>query len=153
MLAVTVACAVSAARADVVRYTDHSGAVHYVSRLDLVPEEFREQAAAAAPLAGVSRVAPGRKTLYEKEHYASSSVGKNTVEIFVTSWCPHCKELEDFLKTEGIPFTRYDIEHDAKGKKIHDELGGGGIPVVRINGSKVIHGFAPDAIKSALKKS
>lgn len=145
---------VQPAQADIVRYTDAKGGTHFVSDLNQVPEEFRAQAAAQAPLPAVSRVAPGRKELYEQSHYATteSAKKKGGVEIFVTSWCPHCKELENFLDSEKIAYKRYDIERDAKGKQIHDSLGGGGVPVVRIGGKQVIQGFSPQAIKDALKK-
>ena len=73
------------------------------------------------------------------------------VEIFVTSWCPYCKKLESFLKKNNIPYTRYDVEADAKGAEIFDKIGGTGVPVTRV-GNEVIHGYDPDRILEAIKK-
>ena len=72
------------------------------------------------------------------------------VEIFVTSWCPYCRKLESFLKSHDIPYTRYDIEADAKGAQIFDKIGGTGVPVSRV-GNEVIHGYDPERILEALK--
>lgn len=72
-----------------------------------------------------------------------------TVEVFVTSWCPYCKRLELFLRSRNIQYTRYDIEADWQGQRLYWDLGGGGVPIVRI-GSFVMRGFDPDAITKAL---
>lgn len=73
------------------------------------------------------------------------------VEIFVTSWCPYCQALERYLKSNQIPYMRQDIEKSETAKRIHQQLGGGGVPVIRIDGTTVIHGFDPGAIDEALK--
>ena len=81
---------------------------------------------------------------------AASDAPTKKVEIFVTSWCPYCKKLESFLKKNHIDYTRYDVEQDAAGSKIFEEIGGEGVPVVRI-GHNVIHGYDPDAVLAALR--
>jgi len=72
------------------------------------------------------------------------------VDVFVTSWCPYCTKLEKFLKKKHIEYKRYDVERDAKGKRIFDEIGGEGIPVTRV-GSAVVHGYDPDGIMAELQ--
>ena len=67
------------------------------------------------------------------------------VEIFITSWCPYCRQLETFLKKNKILYTSYDIEQDAKGAEIFEKIGGAGVPMVRV-GKEVIHGYDPDRI-------
>ena len=54
------------------------------------------------------------------------------VEIFVTSWCPYCRKLEAFLKQSQIEYTRYDVEKDEKGARLFEDLGGEGVPLVRV---------------------
>lgn len=71
------------------------------------------------------------------------------VEIFVTTWCPYCKALEDYLQRKNVVYKRYNIEQSSEGKKKHSLLGGGGVPVVKI-GTEVIRGFDPRAIDQAL---
>lgn len=67
------------------------------------------------------------------------------VEIFVTSWCPYCVRLEQWLKQNRVQYIKYDIEKSTAGKEKHEKLGGGGIPVIRID-KQVIRGFRPDVL-------
>ena len=73
---------------------------------------------------------------------AAEKIGpvRDKVSIFVTSWCPYCKHLEEFLRENHVPYTRYDIETDPKGAMLHTQLGGGGVPVIVV-GTTVLHGF------------
>jgi hypothetical protein len=48
-------------------------------------------------------------------------------------------------------YTRYDIEKDENAARICRDLGGSGVPVIRI-GSNVVHGYNPDAVMSYLGK-
>jgi len=48
---------------------------------------------------------------------------------------------------EGIPYTAYDIEKDSAAAGTYRELGGRGVPVVRV-GSHVIRGYSPEAVMS-----
>ncbi len=142
---------VLAVQADIVRYVDSEGVTHFVDSADKVPEQYRSQLQDQKQLPEISKTSNGGKPLYEKSHYEAAEAPKSKeVEIFVTAWCPYCRSLEGFLKQEKIPFVKYDIEKSAKGRRIYQELGGGGIPVVRI-GSKIIQGFEPNEIKAALR--
>lgn len=138
--------------ADVLRYTDEAGRTHYVESLDKVPERFRSQLKDAKPLPGISK-APN--VTYTNTYLAKAKrepAGHKRVEIFVTSWCPYCQKLEAYLKDKHISFTKYDIEKDSQGRKIHTQLGGGGVPVIRV-GSKVLHGFNPIELDQIIKES
>ena len=74
------------------------------------------------------------------------------VEIYVTSWCPYCKKAENFFRTQGNPFTSYDIEKDSAAARRKEDLDrSGGVPLVIINGQK-IHGFSENAYREALQK-
>lgn len=72
------------------------------------------------------------------------------VEVFVTAWCPYCTKLESFLKKNDVDYTRYDVEQDADGGQIFNEIGGQGVPVTRV-GSEVVHGYDPDGVMAAFK--
>ena len=72
------------------------------------------------------------------------------VEIFVTDWCPYCTKLESFLKKHHIEYTRYNVEKSEEGSRIFSELGGIGVPLVRV-GSTVIPGYDPEALMEELK--
>ncbi len=74
------------------------------------------------------------------------------INILVTSGCPYCKKLENFLDNNDIKYNRLDIEKDSKALALYMRLGGGGVPIVQI-GDSVIKGYSPNAILKALKKN
>ncbi len=72
------------------------------------------------------------------------------VEIYLTSWCPYCAKMEKFLKQNKVDYERYDVEKDTAAYRVFSELGGSGVPLVRVH-SKVIYGYDPEAVMEALK--
>jgi glutaredoxin len=140
------------AQAEVWRYRDDQGALHYVDKLESVPPQFRDQLKDSRPLPEISKVqaAPQPSLTAEPRPAVKAAHSSKTVEIFVASWCPHCRALEKFLKEKQIRFLRYDIENDPRGAKLYKELGGGGIPIVRI-GAATMRGFQPKRILDSLK--
>ncbi len=41
------------------------------------------------------------------------------VRLFVKSWCPWCREAEDWLRARGIAFERLDVHRDPR---CYDEM-------------------------------
>lgn len=72
------------------------------------------------------------------------------VTLYATDWCGYCKQTRRFLDSKGIPYTEFDIEKSAEGRKAYEALGGRGIPLIDVNGT-LIRGFSEDAILAALK--
>jgi glutaredoxin len=72
------------------------------------------------------------------------------VEVFVTDWCPYCQRLEAFLKENGVPYERKNIEAQESFRKEHAQLGGGGIPLTRIDGRQVVRGFSAETMGRVL---
>jgi glutaredoxin len=73
-----------------------------------------------------------------------------TAELYSVSWCPHCKHAREFLRSQGVSFTDYDIEKDAAALARKNELDPEkGVPFAIINGIK-IHGFSQQAYASAM---
>jgi mycoredoxin len=72
------------------------------------------------------------------------------VVLYATDWCGYCKQTRRFLDSKGIPYTEFDIEKSAEGRKAYEALGGRGIPLIDVNGT-LIRGFSEDAILAALK--
>ena len=76
----------------------------------------------------------------------------NQVELYVTSWCPYCKQAKDFFRSKGIKIKVYDIEKDGKAAARKNKLDGRGkgVPFAVING-KYISGYAPAQYSKALR--
>ncbi|WP_020675381.1 glutaredoxin family protein [Geopsychrobacter electrodiphilus] len=75
-----------------------------------------------------------------------------SVELYVTSWCPYCKMAEAYLDKQGVKYQKYDVEKDREAAKRMNQLaGGGGIPFAVINGV-FIKGWSEGAYAEALKR-
>lgn len=135
----------SRARAEIYRYTDDQGVVHYVNDPYRIPEKYRGQLKDAKPLPHISVISPASPTVkHDDGQYNATSTNKK-IEIFVTSWCPYCKKLLASLDANGIAYTKYDIEKDSSARAVYKSLGGGGVPLTRI-GSNTVRGNDPEAI-------
>ena len=137
--------------AEVVRYTDAQGKIHYVDSESKVPPEFRSQLTNAKPLPKINRESGMR--FVEPTASASqrqvAAVPAKRVELFVTSWCPYCQQLEAALRASKVTYTRYDIEKSQEGARKYRALGGGGIPITKV-GDAVIRGNNPQGVLAAL---
>ncbi len=92
--------------------------------------------------------APSRRTNDE-----GTSRGYPTVELYVTSWCPHSQRARVFLREKGVPFIEYDVERDREAAaRSLSRSGSSAIPVAVI-GDQVLVGFSPQSYEGALKRS
>lgn len=150
--------AVVVCQAEVYRYTDSKGELHFVDDISKVPKKFRKQAESAEQQGNVSSMdaatatsSPNARAPQETPKQRGRTPGSVKVEVFMTSWCGYCKKLERFLNEKGIPYVAYDIEKDSSAASTFKQLGGRGVPVVRI-GSHVVQGYNPDAVMGYYKE-
>jgi glutaredoxin len=142
-------CSISFVQGEIVKYTDANGKVYFVDSAEKVPEAYKNQVEEGKKLPTISKV---KRAEYDQvvSPYSDSN-SKKKVEVFVTTWCPHCKELENYLNSNKISYIRYDIEKDAVGQAKYRQLGTRGVPVTKI-GSEVISGFNPSRFHELLGK-
>jgi len=76
--------------------------------------------------------------------------GQESVVLYATTWCGYCAKARRFFAENHIPYQELDVENSDEGRKAYQRLGGGGVPIIVINGSQVIRGFDPEAIAEAL---
>ncbi|CAD5198479.1 glutaredoxin family protein [Pseudomonas sp. FEN] len=81
---------------------------------------------------------------------SEQTLAKARVVLYATDWCGYCKQTRRFLEQKGIPYQEFDIEKDAAARKAYQALGGGGIPMLDVNGT-LIRGYEPEAILAALR--
>ena len=84
---------------------------------------------------------------------ATNKSTTHEIDLYVTSWCPYCKQAESWLDKQGLEYQRYDVEKDkAAAQRMYRLAGSGGIPFAVINGVS-IKGWSPEAYAAALKKN
>ncbi|MEI6305744.1 MAG: glutaredoxin domain-containing protein [Deltaproteobacteria bacterium] len=76
------------------------------------------------------------------------------IVIYTVSWCPHCRELKEYLTSHNIPFINRDVELDpAAMERLTGKYSTFGVPVVVIgNDQEIIKGFTPAEFEQAVKK-
>jgi glutaredoxin len=57
------------------------------------------------------------------------------------SWCGTCKKAKQYFRRNGIPFREYDIENSSRGKRLYEQLGATGVPVILV-GKQRMNGFS-----------
>lgn len=82
---------------------------------------------------------------------AGGTAGGPEVTVYSTSWCGPCKMAKAHLKKRGVAFNEIDVEKSPEGAEKFRKLGGGGVPLIVINGEKV-RGFDPQQIDALLDK-
>lgn len=139
------------AYSQIYQWVDENGVVHLSDRPPLVEQQVESlELAPYLPPApdSSSTSAPGKQERTTGPEKKARRPGKT--EIYITSWCPHCKKAVAFLRTKGVRFQIYDIEKDARAKKRMHELGGtGGVPFAVIRGTTVL-GFSKKRYEEAL---
>lgn len=75
---------------------------------------------------------------------------KKTATVYVTSTCPFCTMMTNYLKENNIPYQTINVESDrAAAQRLVDTTGQMGVPQTEINGKWII-GFDPEAVQQAL---
>ena len=75
-----------------------------------------------------------------------------SVIVYSTPSCPYCTMVKNYLKGKGVPYTDFDVSRDTRrAEEMVRKSGQMGVPVVDING-RVLVGFRPNDIESALKR-
>jgi glutaredoxin len=69
------------------------------------------------------------------------------IELYVTNWCPVCKDAERYIVSKGYPYTKYDVEKDSEAKKSMERYPGRGVPLVVV-GNESFRGFSDDTLES-----
>ena len=74
--------------------------------------------------------------------------------IYTVSWCPHCRELKEYLTSRNIPFINRDVELEpAAMDELTQKYKTFGVPVVVIgNDQEVIKGFTAEQFENAVAK-
>ncbi|HIJ87138.1 MAG TPA: NrdH-redoxin [Desulfuromonadales bacterium] len=98
--------------------------------------------AADAPPQTILNPATAKKSSYPK------------IVIYTVAWCPHCRELKEYLTSRNIPFINRDVELDtAAMQELENTYHSRGVPVVVIgNNQEILKGFTADKFEALVQK-
>lgn len=129
-----------AAAADIYRWTDAQGKVHYS---DSPPPEAKARqvkikinSIESPAVVSTLRDAPAAKP-------------KDRVKIFTAAWCGYCKKAKAHLASRRVPFEEVDIEASERGRSEFSQIGGRGVPVILV-GNQRMDGFDAQGLDAML---
>ena len=158
---VLLSCSVS--WADVYKWEDENGVVHYtdrppgdVSEWEEVPEtnstEDNRQSENDEPQRPAYDPQAITDLLKELNDETEDVAEDNTpsVELYTTSWCSYCNKAKAYFRSKGIAFTEYNIEKDkAAQQRMQSLTKSRAVPFAVINGQQ-IQGYSTSAYERAL---
>lgn len=76
------------------------------------------------------------------------------IVLYSVSWCPHCREAKEYLKSRGIPFINLDVElDDSAMDKLVNKYKMQSVPLIVIgNDDAVLRGFDPKVFEETVRK-
>lgn len=133
-IAICISCiaAIGAAHAEIYRWTDQNGKVHFADR---------------PSAAHTSETVKLRINTYESVGYDTSATdaGKDVV-MYSASWCGVCKKARRYFEDSRIAFTEFDIDKNPKARSAYEKLGARGVPVILV-GKQRMNGFSIEGFR------
>lgn len=142
------------AGADIAKWTDAEGRVHYGDR----PPAGKD--ARSEPLRGTVSLSDGM-TAVEQEFLSPAAPAapaamprppRGAIWIYTTPRCGYCRYAKEHMRLKDIPFVEKDITANARYKAEFKALRGRGVPVT-LAGAKRFDGYREDAFEAFLKSS
>jgi glutaredoxin len=124
--------ATATASAEIYRWTDSEGRIHYSDK----PPKDAQAAQVKIKINSIS----GPAVVTQSEKPAPAAGARDPVKIFTTAWCGFCKKAKNQLAARGVPFREIDVEASDSGRREFAALGGRGVPVILV-GSQRMDGF------------
>lgn len=114
---------------EISKWKDASGNVHYG---DTPPADVAAEQLSVKP------------NVYESqpiEPRSEPASPPKKVVMYSTVRCGYCRKARAYFKANGIAFTDYDVETNAKGKQDYRRMGARGVPVILV-GDQRMDGFS-----------
>jgi glutaredoxin len=146
LAAMAMAMAIPAA-AQVYKWTDPSGKVHYGDRppVDSKNEQLKMP---VTSYTGPVKVSDWAAIIRRKPPPTARA---HALTLYSASWCVHCKRARAYFVAHRIRFNEVDVEATEAGRQEFADLGGGGVPLI-LAGGLGIRGFDVEGIQALLAK-
>lgn len=137
------------AGAEIYRWTDSDGSVHFSDEKPANPdqavEEIQLESAniyAAPPLEySDSQAAPNRKP-----------AAVDNVVIYTTQRCGVCRQAKQYMNANGVAYVERDVETSAEARRQFTAYGGKGVPLILVGNEQML-GFSPARLDRLLRQA
>lgn len=134
---VVLLCLSATAGAQIYKWVDEDGRVHYGSRPQV-----------GATVQDVTSRVKSLGNFVTTEALPDSATTAQLI-MLSTDWCKICKKAKAWLNLKGISFTELNVEKDSEGKRRYKELNGKGVPIF-LYGKQRMNGFNPGRLEQML---
>jgi glutaredoxin len=132
------------ASAEIYRWVDEQGRVHFTDKKPSGGEGETVDTPATN-----SDSAPSTA---DRRQRADDTARQPAVVMYATEWCPYCKKARRYFEANGIDYTEYDVEKDRKGKRDYERMGEPGVPVILVGDLKMT-GFSPGSFERIYRQA
>jgi len=144
LMAVLLALTASAVQSQTIyRWVDDKGRVQY-------SEKPPAGASSRAVEQRVTSVGSQGKSEKPQEMKPRTMAQKPSVTMYMTDWCPYCRQASAYFRRNGVPFAELDIEKNAAANAEYRRLGGRGVPLILV-GEQRMSGFSEPRMTQMLK--
>jgi len=131
------------AAAQVYKWTDPSGKVHYGDR---PPDDAKKQELRIQSYDGPVEVRDWSSVLGTTPGAATSG----QVTMYSTSWCGHCKNARNYFAANRVPYREIDVEKSPEAARDFKALGGKGVPLILV-GKRAMRGFNAESFEELMR--
>lgn len=112
--------------AELYKWTDADGRVHYSDRK---PPQGNETQAIEGRVSGYTPVAVAQGAVAA----LGAVTREGEVVMFTTSGCPHCRTAKVWLSRNGIAYREINVEGSERNRRLFKSAGGKGVPYTVVN--------------------
>ena len=141
MLAAVALLIAGPAGAEIYKWVDGDGQVHYGDE----PGGGDRSERVATPALN-SYKSPEIREVKLEDRGSGQRAGKPHVTMYSADWCGYCDQARKYFRQNSIPFTEYDVENSQKGRRDYRRMGEGGVPVILV-GDRKMRGFSAGAFR------
>lgn len=140
-LFVLMSCVVITPQAEIYKWTDENGKVHYS---DNAPENQASQTVQVAEINTFTNVTISDTPGWQGFFQPPANTAPDTVVIYTTRRCGFCRKAKQYFAAHDIAYTERKVDEDREAYDEFEALGASGVPVILL-GEKRMNGFNADA--------
>jgi len=142
LLAITSFLYMGASYAEIYKWTDSNGVVHF-------GEQPPSQGESEEINVDVVQSTSMKKVDVDIK---SAHVKQKKIVMYGTAWCSYCSKARKYFNKKGLKFVEYDVEKSDSKNREFKKLGGSGYPLILIGKDQQMQGFSVEGFEKRFNK-